>query len=209
MAGTYVSNTDVEKMVPDNCRVLDIGCATGKFARVLKKKGCAVVGVDIDKTALNLAAKYCEKTIQVDLDDLVSLDKKLKGEKFDCISFGDILEHIKYPGVLLYHLKKYLKPQGLVLASIPNSAFIWLRIRFSLGNFDYMPEGGLMDEDHIRFFSFKTARILFEDAQYKVLKIQGSSHGIVNKKFWFIKYFAKIAPTLFAIHVIVLGQNKR
>jgi SAM-dependent methyltransferase len=209
MGGAYVSNSDIEMLVPSNCNVLDIGCTTGKLAKFLKKRGCKVTGVDIDDGALLEAKKHCIKTYKIDLDDLDSIDRKLKGQKYDCITMGDILEHIKYPGILLYHLKKYLKPKGTVIASIPNSAFVWMRFRFLFGNFDYSNKGGLMDEDHLRFFSFKTAKILFEDAHYNILSLKESSHGIVNPAFGFIKYLAKIFPTLFAIHIIVLAQNKR
>ena len=199
---------EIEQLVPAYSKVLDVGCTTGKLARALKNKGCAVHGIDIDDASLKRASKYCQKTYRVDVDNLNLLDRELKNEKYDAITFGDILEHLKYPGILLYHLRKYLNPNGLVAASIPNSAFIWTRIRFFLGNFAYSNKGGLMDEDHLRFFSFKTARVLFEDAHYKVLDIHGSSQGIVNPKFWFVKCLAKIVPALFAIHIIILARSE-
>ena len=105
---TYDSySLEVEKLVSEGSRVLDVGCTTGKLARALKRKKCSVVGIDIDPEALKQAAKYSEFTVRADLDNLVDLRKKLKGEKFDVIVFSDVLEHLKYPGTILFELKKY------------------------------------------------------------------------------------------------------
>lgn len=200
---------EIEKATPARSAVLDLGCSTGKLARALKRKRCKVTGVDIDGASLRQAAKYCEKTYKIDLDHLNSFDDKLKGREFDVITAGDIFEHIKYPGVLLYHLKKYLNPDGVIITTIPNSGFIWLRLRFLFGNFFYNQGGGLMDEDHLRFFSFKSIRRLFEEAGYKLVDFRGSNHGIVNPNYWPVKIFAKIWPTLFSIHVFVVAKAQK
>ena len=202
--GSY--NSDIEVLVPPNTKVLDLGCTTGKLARALKNKNCIVVGIDIDDRALKQASKYCLKTLKIDLDNLNSLDTQLRGDIFDCITCGDLLEHIKYPGVLLFHLKRYLKPRGLLIATIPNSAFIWMRLKFLFGNLSYSQDGGLMDEDHLRFFSFKTARLLFEESGYEVMKIKPSNTAIINPKYNFMKYLTNIIPSLFALHIVIIGR---
>lgn len=200
-------STEIESLIPKGSIVLDVGCTTGILARALKKKKCKVVGIDIDSASLKVAAKHCEKVYLIDVDDLKDFDKKLKGQKFDAIALGDILEHLKYPGVLLYHLKNYLTENGVVVAKIPNTAFIWTRLRFLSGNFAYEKGGGLMDEDHLRFFSFGTAKQLFTDSGYKIIKIENSSKAIVNPKYFFVKYLAEIMPRLFSIHIIIEAQK--
>lgn len=197
---------EIVGLVPSGSRVLDVGCTTGKLAKALKSKKCRTVGIDIDESSLKVASKFCEEALKVDVDDLGNFDKQLKGMIFDAVALGDILEHLKHPGAFLFNLHKYLKPSSIVIASIPNAAFIWARIRFMLGNFTYTKNGGLMDEDHLHFFSFNTAKQLFSDAGYEVSTLKGSSHGIVNPKFAFIKLLARIAPTLFAIHIMVVAK---
>lgn len=198
---------EIERLVSPSSYVLDLGCTTGMLARVLKKKKCRVVGVDIDKASLKVAAKYCQKVIESDVDDIKDFDKKLKGEKFDTITIGDLLEHLKHPGVFLYHLKKYLKKDGVIISKIPNSGFAYLRLRFMLGNFTYSKNGGLMDEDHLRFFSFKTAKQLFTDDGYRLEKVKSSNEAIQSWKFAFIKPLGKIWPSLFATHIIIVAKN--
>jgi SAM-dependent methyltransferase len=201
-------SSEISSLVPPGTQVLDIGCSTGALARILTgNKGCQVIGVDIDENSLKEASRYCDKVLQCDLDDLAKLNAILAGELFDVITLGDVLEHLKYPGILLRTLKRYLKNGGgIVIASLPNAAFIPLRIKFLFGDFSYDKRGGLMDEDHLRFFSFKTAKLLFEDAGYRVKKLYGVS--IVRKKFWFLKPLAKLFPSLFAIHIIISAQNE-
>lgn len=200
-------SVEIESLVPPGSRVLDIGCTTGMLAKALKKKKAEVFGIDIDRASLKEAAKYCKEVYLIDVDDLKSLDKKLKGEKFDVIVLGDILEHLKYPAVLLNHLKKYLKSDDIVIAKIPNSGFIWMRLRFLFGNFSYQKGGGLMDEDHLRFFSFNSAKQLFLDSGYEILKVDVSSSAIVSPKYFLVKYLAKVMPKLFAIHIIVKARK--
>jgi SAM-dependent methyltransferase len=198
---------EIERLVPPSSEVLDIGCTTGGLAKALKKKRCKVVGIDIDQASLKVAAKYCEKVYKVDVDDLKDFNAKLKGRKFDVIAIGDLLEHLKHPGVFLFHLKKYLSSDGMIIAKIPNSAFVWLRMRFLLGNFTYQKGGGLMDEDHLRFFSFKSAKQLFLDDGYKIEKMMSSNEAIQSKRFFLIRPLGKIWPSLFSIHMIVVAKN--
>ena len=193
-------------LVPQGVRVLDVGCSTGALARRLKEsKGCRVTGLDIDRESLAEAAAHCEQALECDLDNLSALREVLRGELFDAIILGDILEHFKYPADVLAALKDCLTDQGVVLASIPNAAFVSQRLRFLRGDFSYDEQGGLMDEEHLRFFDFKTARLLFEESGYCVRALFGSS--VVRKRFWFLAPLAKILPSLFALHIIVVAEK--
>lgn len=199
-------SSEIFSLVPPGTRVLDVGCSTGTLARILvENKRCRVVGIDIDENSLKEASRYCDKVFRCDLDDLAKFNTIFVGELFDVIALGDVLEHLKYPGIFLYTLKRYLGNDGIIIASIPNAAFISLRIKFLFGDFSYDKGGGLMDEDHLRFFSFKTAKLLFEEAGYRLKKLYGVS--IVRRRFWFLKPLAKIFPSLFAVHIIIVAQK--
>lgn len=202
------TNEEIERAVPPHSKVLDVGCTTGKLAKALKRKKCQVTGVDIDRSSLNLARRYCQSTILANVEDCKLLAKKLQGEKFDVVVLGDVLEHLKYPKELLVALKKHLKQNALIVSSTPNSAFIWMRMKFLLGNLSYSKNGGLMDEDHLRFYSFQTARALFEESGYEIISVKPSSHGINNPKYFAIKILAKILPSVFAIHILIQAQKK-
>src|SRR5688572_28471833 len=58
-------------VVPPGSRVLETGCANGRFSRVLVEHGCSVVGVELDEGAASDAAQFCEQVIVGNLEDPV------------------------------------------------------------------------------------------------------------------------------------------
>ncbi len=166
-------NSSLKKMlslIGKNKRVIDFGCATGYFARLLTNRGCEVIGVEVNSKAAKVADNYCDEVIVADLD-FVSLNdifsKKISKEKFDIAIFGDILEHLRNPWKILEETRNILKPQGYVIASIPNIAHGAIRLALLQGNFEYKPLG-ILDNTHLRFFTRKTVEDLFEDSGYLI-----------------------------------------
>ena len=52
-------------LVGENRSVLEFGCATGYFSRMLSEKGCHIVGVEINSDAAKQAQKYCDEIIEI------------------------------------------------------------------------------------------------------------------------------------------------
>ncbi|PYT05283.1 MAG: glycosyltransferase/methyltransferase, partial [Acidobacteria bacterium] len=88
--------------------------------------------------------------------------------QYDAIIFGDVLEHLHNPGVVLEKLSRLLKPGGKILLSLPNIANIWIRISLLMGRFNYS-RLGILDETHLRFFTLKTAKQLATDSGLDVI----------------------------------------
>lgn len=166
-------NSSLKKMlslIGKNQRVIDFGCATGYFARLLTNRGCEVTGIEINSKAAKVAENHCDEVIVADLD-FVSLNdilsEKVSKEKFDVAIFGDILEHLRNPWKVLKETRNILKPQGYVLASIPNIAHGAIRLALLQGNFEYKTLG-ILDNTHLRFFTRETVEKLFEDSGYLI-----------------------------------------
>jgi len=199
-------NGDIVEMTPSGSLVLDLGCSTGRLAKELRAKGCKVLGTDIDPNSLKKARDYCSQVFLADLDHPEEAFEKILAKKsLDVITMGDLLEHIKYPKTLLLQLFPYLKEGGQLIASIPNAAFALNRLKFLFGDFSYSENGGLMDADHLRFFTFKTVCRLFEESGFKIERIYGISE--VKSHFWFLRPLAKLMPTLFAIHIMIKAKR--
>jgi 2-polyprenyl-3-methyl-5-hydroxy-6-metoxy-1,4-benzoquinol methylase len=161
----YSTFAKVYKLIPADINVLDVGCHTGQFGAVLKLKGCRVTGIEIDAAAADHAKRLLD---DVRLADVEAADAFLElDERYDVILFLDILEHCRWPAEILKRARESLKPQGFVVASIPNIANWSTRLNLLLGRFEY-ERIGLMDETHLRFYTIKTARKLFEEAGYKI-----------------------------------------
>lgn len=162
-------NSSLKKMlylVGHNKRVIDFGCATGYLARLLNQNGCEVTGVEVNSKAAKVAEEYCERVIVADLD-FTSVAHILPEQKFDVAVFGDVLEHLRDPWTVLKEVRQVLQPEGCVVASIPNIAHGAVRLALLQGKFEY-EELGLLDNTHLRFFTRKTVKEMFEQAGYFV-----------------------------------------
>ena len=178
-------NSSLKKMlclIEENKRVIDFGCATGYFARLLSERGCEVTGVEVNPKAAKAAQKYCKEVIVADLD-FISVNEhfsaQISDEKFDVAIFGDVLEHLRNPWKILEETRKLLKPQGYVIASIPNIAHGAIRLALLQGNFQYQPLG-ILDNTHLRFFTRKTVEHLFEDTGYLIDAIESTKLAIYS-----------------------------
>lgn len=178
-------NSSLKKMlrlVGEGKRVIDFGCATGYFSQLLTKKGCTVTGVEINPEAAKFAEQYCEQVIVADLD-FVSVTAILPKQAFDVAVFGDVLEHLRNPWKVVSEIRQLLKPEGYVVASIPNIAHGAIRLALLQGRFDYM-DLGLLDNTHLRFFTRKSVEELFEGAGYFVETIERTKLPVISASTW-------------------------
>lgn len=172
------SHTLIVELVGDDKRVLDVGCAAGDLAEVLAKRGCRVTGIEADPEAARQAQERCERVIVGDVEAL-DLDAELGGESFDVLLFGDVLEHLKDPLRTLKNLEPFLRPEGYVVASIPNVAHGSVRLALMQGEFPYT-RLGLLDDTHLRFFTRESVERLFENAGFLVVELRRTLRGIFD-----------------------------
>lgn len=159
---------------PAEVRVLDAGCGGGWTARELKRRGnFAVYGVEKDPAAAAEAKNHCREVAVLDLERPGLPPFADPG--FDAILFVDVLEHLKDPRRVLSDFKKLLRPAGIVAVSLPNVAHLSVRLSLLAGRFEYRPSG-ILDRNHLRFFTARTGRKLIEAAGFEVFKfVFGSS----------------------------------
>ena len=166
-------NSSLKKMlslIGENKQVIDFGCATGYFARLLNDRGCEVTGIEVNPKAANIAQKYCKQVIIADLDfsclsDIFS--EEILEKKFDVAVFGDVLEHLRNPWKVLQETRQLLKPNGYIVASIPNIAHGAIRLALLEGKFEYK-QLGILDNTHLRFFTRETVKKLLEESGYLI-----------------------------------------
>ena len=203
--GKYVSyNYRIFNLISPNKKVLDVGCATGKLLEELKsKKDCYTVGIEAEMNESQEAKIRCDQLIQGDIEKLEALP--FSEGFFDVIVFADVLEHLRRPDEVLKKMRAYLKDDGQFLISIPNIAFISIRLGLLFGMFNYT-EYGLLDKTHLRFFTLKTAKKLIEESGYKIIYLEG--YNQVKLRYFFLKPLGKIFKTIFATDFIIKAVIK-
>jgi 2-polyprenyl-3-methyl-5-hydroxy-6-metoxy-1,4-benzoquinol methylase len=161
-----------------------------------------VVGIEIDPEAAAQARQFCDRVLALDLND-PNWTAGL-GERFDLVTFGDVLEHLIDPQTTLRDTRKVLVPGGRVLISLPNIAHWTIRLKLLLGRFEYEP-CGILDCTHLRFFTVETARRMIQDAGYRIIRF----HPVFGARFtnhfrpaW--QQLANLFPNLLAFQMLLL-----
>lgn len=160
------SNTSWYKaleLIPTNAKVLDIGCSSGNFGtELIKRKQCTVDGIEINPDDLKQAKKKLRRVyrINIESDSLEPIK-----DKYDVIYFGDVIEHLVDPAATLKRIKRLLAADGKVLFSIPNMAYVGIRLLLLKGDFDYT-ETGLLDQTHLHYYSLDEVYRVFGEAGY-------------------------------------------
>jgi glycosyltransferase involved in cell wall biosynthesis/2-polyprenyl-3-methyl-5-hydroxy-6-metoxy-1,4-benzoquinol methylase len=156
--------------------VLEIGTSTGYISKILKERGNRVTGIEIDPEAGSWAEQYCERMIIGDVETLV-LDEFLSLASFDIIICGDVLEHLKKPSLVLKNIRKFLKPEGHLVVSLPNFCHGDVFLNLLNGDFHYTTTG-LLDETHLHFFGLQNIYSVFADSGYQIRDLQTTNHEV-------------------------------
>jgi O-antigen biosynthesis protein len=172
------SHTLIAELVGRDKRVLDVGCAEGDLADLLAKHGCRVTGVEVDPEAARQAEGRLERVIVGEVE-LLDLRAELGDEAFDVLVFGDVLEHLKDPLRALKNLEPFLRPEGYVIASIPNATHGSVRLALIQGKLPYGHLGS-PDDAHPRFFTWEGVEQLFNDAGFLTAELRRTSRGIFD-----------------------------
>jgi len=138
-------------------RVLDVGCGAGDNAQLLKSRfpRCTVFGITRSEAEAERARRYMAACWVDDIEGEVG--SYLQGETFDCLLFSHVLEHLRNPAEVVARMSRLLRRGGQMVIAVPNVMFFHMRLRFLRGDFEYQPEGGILDDTHLHFFTYFTA----------------------------------------------------
>ena len=96
-------------------RLLDVGCATGRFLQQMAAVGWRVSGIELDPVA---AAKARTVTPDIVVGDPAEVE--LPRASFDLITAFHVVEHLPDPGTALRRMLEWLAPGGLLIVEVPN-----------------------------------------------------------------------------------------
>jgi 2-polyprenyl-3-methyl-5-hydroxy-6-metoxy-1,4-benzoquinol methylase len=159
-------------------KILEIGPGSGHMTEALARQNCTVTCVEVNENLTSIAHSFCQRMIVGDIERLRS-EEVFRGEQFDVILFGDVLEHLKDPATVLRKLRGYLAPSGYLVASLPNVAHASVRLALFNGDFNYTEEG-LLDRTHLKFFTLDTIVALLRDADYRIAELRRTRVGVFN-----------------------------
>jgi SAM-dependent methyltransferase len=149
-------------------RVLDVGTASGAWLEVAAREGMTATGIEIGAETARLAR---EGGLDVRTGTLGDVLPELEGERFDLITFWDVLEHLRDPREELTQARGLLREGGRLAATFPNVEGLYPRLTYRLmasrnGIWEY-PELPV----HLYDFSPVTATRLLEGSGFAVERI--------------------------------------
>ena len=166
------------KPIPET--VLEVGCGTGNTLRHLKELGARdTFGIELNGKVAEVAKRNVD---HLAVGDIESMEWPFARQVFDCIIFGDVLEHLRDPWGVIGKLSGLIPVGGQVVASFPNVRFYGVSIPLLFGGRWTYTEEGILDRTHLRFFTRQSAVELITEGGFMVRKVS-SNYGPKRKLF--------------------------
>ncbi len=137
--------------------VLDIGCGSGIFLKLLQERGVDGTGIDSSEDAV---ARCREQNLHAILTDAMKYLSEC-GTRYDGVFCSHIVEHIQ-PDTLMQLLdaaNRILKPGGKIIIITPH-----------FGDISVMSELFWLDISHVRPYPLPLLRLLLEHAGFTILR---------------------------------------
>ena len=153
-----------------NAHVLDLGAGSSAYvSRHLSERNDSVIA--IDKLAPSGDIHPSITLIQADLNDMKFLTY-IDTKAISHVLLLDVVEHLDSPETFFQYLRDQLQASlPRILITVPNIAFITMRIGLLFGLFNY-GKRGILDLTHKRLFTFHSLQQLMRTHGYQIEKIE-------------------------------------
>lgn len=112
-------------------RLLDLGCGTGANLSLFERYG-DLCGLDASSEALRFAAS---RDSHRRLVEGVANQLPFRDATFDVIAALDVLEHLKVDHGALREVRRLLRPNGRLIATVPAFQWLWSEHDEALGHY--------------------------------------------------------------------------
>lgn len=108
-----------DPLAPGRGELLDIGCGTGNFLAAARDAGYQVTGIELDRNAARFAKEKLNLQNVFPLT-ISELSDRYPEERFDVVTFFEVLEHQASPVEFLRKIRSCMRAGGLIALSVPN-----------------------------------------------------------------------------------------
>lgn len=161
---------EVSDLLPKQySKVLEIGCGAGRFRNNLNQEH-EYWGVEPVESIAKLAKEKLDKVLVGTYQEVENL---IPNNYFDLVVCNDVIEHMPDHDAFFHSIKRKVKKDGCLMASIPNVRYIcnlWeLLIK---KDWEYKNEG-ILDRTHLRFFTRKSLVRTLSNNDFSIKQITG------------------------------------
>lgn len=122
----------LDRSIPGDARIVEIGCGTGQLSLYLARAGRIVVGADMTRESLKLGASAARRFElgQVQFVETDLLRPGLKNGAFDVVYASGVLHHLPDPRAGFARISRLARPGGKIIVGLYNRyARLPLRLR--------------------------------------------------------------------------------
>ncbi len=166
--GNGVVAAHAQRLLPDQGRVLDLGCASGGLLALLRARAGYLAGLELSPTAAETAGRIGDEVVCGALEDP---ELPFAEASFDVVVLADVLEHLVDSVPALGRAIGWCAPGGSVIVSVPNIAHWQARWTVARGRWP-AAESGTFDVGHLRFFTVQRVRSLLNGADLVDVSIE-------------------------------------
>jgi 2-polyprenyl-3-methyl-5-hydroxy-6-metoxy-1,4-benzoquinol methylase len=150
---------DRNQQTIDGKKVLDIGCFTGDFLKILKDLGADPYGIELQNEAVEIANKSLNG--QVYNADLLGFE--FPQIEYDVVTMLGLIEHVVQPLELIKRAASLLKKKGLFMIQTPDSASVLAKVM----NKHWPPYAPV---EHIHLFSKQSLKKVLQELGFTSIK---------------------------------------
>ncbi len=164
------ARTEVLRHLPAGpLRILEVGCGEGgTLARIRElRPDVWLAGAELMKLDSPLYAKL-DQFEQINIEEQLP---SITPGSIDVLLCLDVLEHLREPQQVLVRLATLLRPNALLIASLPNLQYVKVSLPLLFGHFNYTDEG-VLDRTHLRFFTRRSALRMLDEAGFNVQEVE-------------------------------------
>ena len=164
-------------------KLMDIGCSYGFFLKMFKKeKNFSLLGVELNKMSAEEAQKQGLNICIIPFEELTDT------EKYDYITFFELIEHTLSPVEVMKKINSLLEPGGYAIFSTPDIGSVFFKI---LGK----KWSSIHPAVHNYYFDESTVKMLVKTSGFEIVSIQ-KSNFMWSDSFHFRKRLSEMFPLL-------------
>ncbi|MGP8217174.1 MAG: class I SAM-dependent methyltransferase [Bacteroidia bacterium] len=163
--------------------ILEFGSASGQMTEILSKSAKKVVAVDGSSEFIKIAKQRVQHALNVVFYESYFENFSLD-EKFECLIFHHILEHIKDPIILLSKISSFLSKNGIIVISVPNAHALsrQLAVKMNLLNSVYDLTENDKHHGHYRVYDWKLLEEQITKCGFSIIGKHGLSFKLFSDK---------------------------
>jgi 2-polyprenyl-3-methyl-5-hydroxy-6-metoxy-1,4-benzoquinol methylase len=179
----------LEKLLPEKGRLLEIGCAMGTLLNEIRKLGWKVTGVEPEKRTCEIARNRYE----LDVISSTFQEAEIEECSFDVVLLLHVIEHLPDPETGLSQVARLIRPGGLLVLETPR--YDTLSFKLLKGRERSVIAG------HYHYFTRATIRMLVRKSGFEVVRLDSVGRTLTLDRLCF--YAAKFLDSGVATRMLI------